>query len=159
MACPENNMHPQTESKKKAIAAIHEHLRPYKKRRSILHDLTTVSNNAVAAPEKSLLHFNKPVALLTKPCIYDDIYEYLRCMEVDPRPLPDYIEKVQCKDEVTASTGAILVGQFVEIFHGCQLGSDILHSCVAYIDLFLSLNNWTIDKMVLLGFSALVLAS
>ncbi|XP_020209633.1 cyclin-A3-2, partial [Cajanus cajan] len=153
MANAENNTHSSSSSE------ICDHLRPYKKRRYVLHGFTNV-----ATSKKSVLQFQKPVPMLKNPrplrdrCV-SDIYEYLRWIEIDPTraPSPNYIEKVQC--DISAYTRAIVVGWLVEKTDKYELVSDVLYSSVAYLDRFLSFNNTPIDKMLLLGLSSLLVAS
>ncbi|XP_010480987.1 PREDICTED: cyclin-A3-3-like [Camelina sativa] len=88
-----------------------------------------------------------------------DIYEYLRELEVKPklRPLHDYIEKVQ--QDVTPSARGVLVDWLVEVAAKYNLGSETLYLTVSHIDRFLSLKTLNMQRLQLVGVSAMLIAS
>ncbi|KAL1222419.1 Cyclin-A3-2 [Cardamine amara subsp. amara] len=89
----------------------------------------------------------------------EDIYEYLREMEVKPKqkPLPDYIEKVQ--KDVTPSMRGVLVDWLVEVAEEYKLGSETLYLTISHIDRFLSLKTVNKQRLQLVGVSAMLIAS
>ncbi|XP_027090857.2 putative cyclin-A3-1 isoform X1 [Coffea arabica] len=88
-----------------------------------------------------------------------DIYQYLHKMEmeVNRRPLPDYLDKVQ--KDVTANMRGILVDWLVEVAEEYKLLSDTLYLTVSYIDRFLSKNAISRQRLQLLGVSSMLIAS
>ncbi|XP_008780924.1 cyclin-A3-1-like [Phoenix dactylifera] len=89
----------------------------------------------------------------------NDIYQYLRSMEVEQkrRPLVNYIETIQT--DVTANMRGILVDWLVEVAEEYKLVSDTLYLTVSYIDRFLSFNALSRQKLQLLGVSSMLVAS
>ncbi|XP_073305220.1 putative cyclin-A3-1 [Primulina huaijiensis] len=88
-----------------------------------------------------------------------DIYGYLHNMEmeVERRPLADYLEKIQ--KDVTANMRGILIDWLVEVAEEYKLVSDSLYLTVSYIDRFLSTNAINRQKLQLLGVSSMLIAS
>ena len=78
-------------------------------------------------------------------------------MEVNRRPLPDYLDKVQ--KDVTANMRGILVDWLVEVAEEYKLLSDTLYLTVSYIDRFLSKNAISRQRLQLLGVSSMLIAS
>lgn len=78
-------------------------------------------------------------------------------MEVERRPRPDYMEKVQY--DVSPKMREILVAWLVEVAEEYKLVSDTLFLSISYVDLFLSSNALSRDKLQLLGVSCLLIAS
>ncbi|CAJ1972740.1 unnamed protein product [Sphenostylis stenocarpa] len=156
------NARPPRAAKRKAAAAISELLRPASKKRVALGDLT----NAAATSEKPVSRiFNREGRKLEKANAaqpsgpYDsDIYEYLRALEVAPstQPLVDYVETVQTV--VDADARGNVVNWLVKVAEECKFLPDTLHSCIAYIDRFLSFNACSRQRLPLLGMAAMLVA-
>ncbi|KAF8673702.1 hypothetical protein HU200_048451 [Digitaria exilis] len=89
----------------------------------------------------------------------EDIDRYLRSLEVEPlrRPSPDYFHKIQ--KDISAKMRAVLVDWLVEVADEFKLQAETLYLAVSYVDLFLTMNVVTRDKLQLLGVTALLVAA
>ena len=78
-------------------------------------------------------------------------------MEATRRPRSDYMEKVQ--DGLTPKMREVLVAWLVEVAEEFKLVSDTLFLSISYVDLFLSSNALSRNKLQLLGVSCVLIAS
>nr|XP_048336231.1 G2/mitotic-specific cyclin C13-1-like [Ziziphus jujuba var. spinosa] len=87
------------------------------------------------------------------------IYQHLHAleMEVNRRPVPNYMEKVQ--NDVSPNMRAILVDWLVEVSEEYKLVSDTLYLTVSYVDRVLSSFAISRSKLQLVGVSCMLIAS
>lgn len=78
-------------------------------------------------------------------------------MEVNRRPVPNYMEKVQ--NDVSPNMRAILVDWLVEVSEEYKLVSDTLYLTVSYVDRVLSSFAISRSKLQLVGVSCMLIAS
>ncbi|XP_028599302.2 cyclin-A2 isoform X1 [Podarcis muralis] len=90
------------------------------------------------------------------PDYIEDIYKYLREMEVKCKPKAGYMKK---QPDITNNMRAILVDWLVEVGEEYKLQNETLHLAVNYIDRFLSSMSVLRGKLQLLGTAAMLLAS
>ncbi|XP_044284842.1 cyclin-A2 [Varanus komodoensis] len=90
------------------------------------------------------------------PDYIEDIYKYLREMEVKCRPKAGYMKK---QPDITNNMRAILVDWLVEVGEEYKLQNETLHLAVNYIDRFLSSMSVLRGKLQLVGTAAMLLAS
>ncbi|PWA61484.1 Cyclin A/B/D/E [Artemisia annua] len=157
-------------AKKRAMEQIGSQFQPANKKRVVLGDL---SNNVVVVQKttkgvskkvvKKDVNIQKIDDELVDPQMcetyVEDIYDYLRNMEMEVkrRPLADYIEKVQ--KDVSVSMRGVLVDWLVEVSEEYNLLPETLYLTISYIDRFLSLNVLNRQRLQLLGVSSMLIAS
>nr|XP_060634977.1 cyclin-A2 [Anolis sagrei ordinatus] len=90
------------------------------------------------------------------PDYIEDIYKYLREMEVKCKPKVGYMKK---QPDITNNMRAILVDWLVEVGEEYKLQNETLHLAVNYIDRFLSTMSVLRGKLQLVGTAAMLLAS
>uniref|UniRef100_A0A8C8SVM8 Cyclin-A2 n=1 Tax=Pelusios castaneus TaxID=367368 RepID=A0A8C8SVM8_9SAUR len=90
------------------------------------------------------------------PDYIDDIYAYLREMEMKCKPKVGYMKK---QPDITNSMRAILVDWLVEVGEEYKLQNETLHLAVNYMDRFLSSMSVLRGKLQLVGTAAMLLAS
>nr|XP_020637129.1 cyclin-A2 [Pogona vitticeps] len=90
------------------------------------------------------------------PDYIEDIYKYLREMEVKCKPKVGYMKK---QPDITNNMRAILVDWLVEVGEEYKLQNETLHLAVNYIDRFLSSMSVLRGKLQLVGTAAMLLAS
>ncbi|EMP38571.1 Cyclin-A2 [Chelonia mydas] len=90
------------------------------------------------------------------PDYIEDIYTYLREMEVKCKPKVGYMKK---QPDITNNMRAILVDWLVEVGEEYKLQNETLHLAVNYIDRFLSSMSVLRGKLQLVGTAAMLLAS
>ncbi|XP_062839676.1 cyclin-A2 [Anolis carolinensis] len=90
------------------------------------------------------------------PDYIEDIYKYLREMEVKCKPKVGYMKK---QPDITNNMRAILVDWLVEVGEEYKLQNETLHLAVNYIDRFLSMMSVLRGKLQLVGTAAMLLAS
>ncbi|XP_077156531.1 cyclin-A2 [Paroedura picta] len=90
------------------------------------------------------------------PDYVDDIFKYLREMEVKCKPKVGYMKK---QPDITNNMRAILVDWLVEVGEEYKLQNETLHLAVNYIDRFLSSMSVLRGKLQLVGTAAMLLAS
>ncbi|XP_067405586.1 cyclin-A2 [Emydura macquarii macquarii] len=90
------------------------------------------------------------------PDYIDDIYTYLREMEVKCKPKVGYMKK---QPDITNNMRAILVDWLVEVGEEYKLQNETLHLTVNYLDRFLSSMSVLRGKLQLVGTAAMLLAS
>ncbi|KAM9143219.1 cyclin-A2 isoform 1-T1 [Pangshura tecta] len=90
------------------------------------------------------------------PDYIEDIYTYLREMEVKCKPRAGYMKK---QPDITNNMRAILVDWLVEVGEEYKLQNETLHLAVNYIDRFLSSMSVLRGKLQLVGTAAMLLAS
>lgn len=90
------------------------------------------------------------------PEYIDDIYNYLRQMEVKFMAKPRYMRKQR---DINHSMRAILVDWLVEVAQEYRLDSQTLYIAVGYIDRFLSEMSVQRGKLQLVGVTAMLLAA
>ncbi|XP_061441186.1 cyclin-A2 [Rhineura floridana] len=90
------------------------------------------------------------------PDYIEDIYKYLKEMEVKCKPKVGYMKK---QPDITNNMRAILVDWLVEVGEEYKLQNETLHLAVNYIDRFLSSMSVLRGKLQLLGTAAMLLAS
>ncbi|KAM8732945.1 cyclin-A2 [Acanthopagrus schlegelii] len=98
----------------------------------------------------------KPVNVNEVPEYAEEIYKYLREMEVKTRPKAGYMKK---QPDITNSMRAILVDWLVEVGEEYKLQNETLYLAVNYIDRFLSSMSVLRGKLQLVGTAAMLLAS
>ncbi|XP_007172465.1 cyclin-A2 [Balaenoptera acutorostrata] len=103
-----------------------------------------------------VLEDEKPVSVNEVPDYHEDIYTYLREMEVKCKPKVGYMKK---QPDITNSMRAILVDWLVEVGEEYKLQNETLHLAVNYIDRFLSSMSVLRGKLQLVGTAAMLLAS
>ncbi|XP_077292152.1 cyclin-A1-like [Arctopsyche grandis] len=86
----------------------------------------------------------------------DDIYNYMREIEVKYRARPDYMRK---QTDITHSMRAILIDWLVEVCEEYRLETETLYLAVSYIDRFLSYMAVVRAKLQLVGTTAMFIAS
>ncbi|GJW03425.1 G2/mitotic-specific cyclin C13-1-like protein [Tanacetum coccineum] len=156
-------------AKKRAVEATGSQFQPANKKRVVLGDL---SNNVVAQKMAKCVskkvvqkdeNTHKIVDEVSDPQMcetyVEDIYDYLRNMEMEVkrRPLADYIEKVQ--KDVTVNMRGVLIDWLVEVSEEYNLLSESLYLTISYIDRYLSLNVLNRQRLQLLGVSSMLIAS
>ncbi|KAM8969737.1 cyclin-A2 [Sarcophilus harrisii] len=110
----------------------------------------TMDMSVVLEPEE------KPPNVNEVPDYHEDIYLYLREMEVKCKPKVGYMKK---QPDITNSMRAILVDWLVEVGEEYKLQNETLHLAVNYIDRFLSSMSVLRGKLQLVGTAAMLLAS
>ncbi|XP_066592449.1 cyclin-A2-like [Prorops nasuta] len=85
-----------------------------------------------------------------------DIYNYLRCAEMQHRPKPGYMRK---QPDITYSMRSILVDWLVEVAEEYRLQTETLYLAVSYIDRFLSCMSVVRGKLQLVGTAAMFIAA
>ncbi|XP_043826915.1 cyclin-A2 [Dromiciops gliroides] len=110
----------------------------------------TMDMSVVLEPEE------KPPNVNEVPDYHEDIYVYLREMEVKCKPKVGYMKK---QPDITNSMRAILVDWLVEVGEEYKLQNETLHLAVNYIDRFLSSMSVLRGKLQLVGTAAMLLAS
>ncbi|XP_015272579.1 PREDICTED: LOW QUALITY PROTEIN: cyclin-A2 [Gekko japonicus] len=90
------------------------------------------------------------------PDYIDDIFKYLKEMEVKCKPKVGYMKK---QPDITNNMRAILVDWLVEVGEEYKLQNETLHLAVNYIDRFLSSMSVLRGKLQLVGTAAMLLAS
>ncbi|XP_053107419.1 cyclin-A2 [Hemicordylus capensis] len=90
------------------------------------------------------------------PDYIEDIYKYLREMEVKCKPKVGYMKR---QLDITNNMRAILVDWLVEVGEEYKLQNETLHLAVNYIDRFLSSMSVLRGKLQLVGTAAMLLAS
>ncbi|XP_054846018.1 cyclin-A2 [Eublepharis macularius] len=90
------------------------------------------------------------------PDYIEDIFKYLREMEVKCKPKVGYMSK---QPDITNNMRAILVDWLVEVGEEYRLQNETLHLAVNYIDRFLSSMSVLRGKLQLVGTAAMLLAS
>ncbi|KAJ6668786.1 hypothetical protein lerEdw1_012270 [Lerista edwardsae] len=90
------------------------------------------------------------------PDYIEDIYKYLREMEVKCKPKVGYMKR---QPDITNNMRAILVDWLVEVGEEYKLQNETLHLAVNYIDRFLSSMSVLRGKLQLVGTAAMLLAS
>lgn len=86
----------------------------------------------------------------------EEIYRYLRDMEMRHRPKPSYMRK---QPDITNSMRCILVDWLVEVAEEYKLQRETLFLTVNYIDRFLSQMSVLRNKLQLVGAACMFLAS
>eukprot|EP00051_Salpingoeca_urceolata_P035731 m.31072 g.31072 ORF g.31072 m.31072 type:complete len:424 (-) comp9630_c0_seq1:352-1623(-) len=86
----------------------------------------------------------------------DDIYAYLRRMEIKFRPKAHYMQK---QKDINHSMRAILVDWLVEVAEEYRLTGQTLYTAVGYIDRFLSEMSVQRSKLQLVGVTCMLLAA
>uniref|UniRef100_A0A4X2KWZ4 Cyclin-A2 n=1 Tax=Vombatus ursinus TaxID=29139 RepID=A0A4X2KWZ4_VOMUR len=110
----------------------------------------TMDMSVVLEPE------DRPPNVNEVPDYHEDIYLYLREMEVKCKPKVGYMKK---QPDITNSMRAILVDWLVEVGEEYKLQNETLHLAVNYIDRFLSSMSVLRGKLQLVGTAAMLLAS
>ncbi|XP_007495599.1 cyclin-A2 [Monodelphis domestica] len=110
----------------------------------------TMDMSVVLEPEE------RPPNVNEVPDYHEDIYLYLREMEVKCKPKAGYMKK---QPDITNSMRAILVDWLVEVGEEYKLQNETLHLAVNYIDRFLSAMSVLRGKLQLVGTAAMLLAS
>lgn len=105
---------------------------------------------SVIEGEEKLINVNQV------PEYADEIYTYLREMELKTRPKACYMKK---QPDITNSMRAILVDWLVEVGEEYKLQNETLYLAVNYIDRFLSSMSVLRGKLQLVGTAAMLLAS
>nr|XP_056711397.1 cyclin-A2 [Euleptes europaea] len=90
------------------------------------------------------------------PDYIEDIFKYLREMEMKCKPKVGYMKK---QPDITNNMRAILVDWLVEVGEEYRLQNETLHLAVNYIDRFLSSMSVLRGKLQLVGTAAMLLAS
>ncbi|XP_006007351.2 cyclin-A2 [Latimeria chalumnae] len=90
------------------------------------------------------------------PDYAEDIYKYLRELEVKCKPKAGYMKK---QPDITHSMRAILIDWLVEVGEEYKLQNETLYLAVNYIDRFLSSMSVLRGKLQLVGTAAMLLAS
>jgi cyclin-A len=86
----------------------------------------------------------------------DDILEYMRTMEIQNRPKPNYMRKQQ---DINASMRSILIDWLVEVSEEYKLNQETLYLAVNYTDRFLSQMSVLRGKLQLVGTACMYIAS
>ncbi|KAI8323280.1 hypothetical protein GQ54DRAFT_114954 [Martensiomyces pterosporus] len=86
----------------------------------------------------------------------DDIFGYMRELEVRLMPDPSYMAR---QPSLTWSTRSILVEWLVQVHHRFNLLPETLYLCINFVDRFLSTKEILINKLQLVGAVCLLLAS
>ncbi|KAJ2080346.1 B-type cyclin [Coemansia sp. RSA 988] len=86
----------------------------------------------------------------------DDIFGYMRELEVKLMPDPNYIEN---QATLSWATRSILVEWIVQVHQRFNLLPETLYLCINFIDRFLSVRDITINKLQLVGAVCLLLAA
>ncbi|KAJ1785947.1 B-type cyclin, partial [Coemansia sp. RSA 2399] len=97
-----------------------------------------------------------PLDTTLLPEISDDIFGYMRELEVRLMPDPNYIER---QPMLSWPTRAILVEWLVQVHHRFNLLPETLHLCVNFVDRFLSAKEIVVNKLQLVGAVALLIAA
>ncbi|XP_028658011.1 cyclin-A2 [Erpetoichthys calabaricus] len=107
--------------------------------------------------DMSLIETEEKVANANEvPDYAEEIYQYLRKMELQFQPKVGYMKK---QPDITNSMRAILVDWLVEVGEEYKLHNETLHLAVNYIDRFLSSMSVLRGKLQLVGTAAMLLAS
>nr|XP_043617769.1 G2/mitotic-specific cyclin C13-1-like [Erigeron canadensis] len=165
-------------AKKRAMEAIESQLKPAKKTRVVLGEITNnpsvrsdpvKTQNPKSKKVKKTVKTQKPILVedddvaASDPQMCEtyvaDIYSYLHNMEreVKRRPMGDYIEKVQ--KDVSVNMRGVLVDWLVEVAEEYKLLPDTLYLTVSYIDKYLSMNVLNRQRLQLLGVSSMLIAA
>ncbi|XP_044749393.1 cyclin-A2-like [Coccinella septempunctata] len=86
----------------------------------------------------------------------EDIYKYLRQVELTNRPKPGYMKK---QPDITHSMRTILVDWLVEVAEEYKLHTETLYLAVNFIDRFLSYMSVVRAKLQLVGTAAMYIAA
>ncbi|KAJ2843371.1 B-type cyclin, partial [Coemansia brasiliensis] len=97
-----------------------------------------------------------PADMTLVPEFSDDIFGYMRELEVRLMPDADYMSR---QPELTWPTRAILVEWLVQVHLRFNLLPETLYLCINFVDRFLSIKEISINKIQLVGAVALLLAS
>ncbi|KAJ1724084.1 B-type cyclin [Coemansia erecta] len=90
------------------------------------------------------------------PEFSDDIFGYMRELEVTLMPDPNYIQR---QPALTWSTRTILVEWLVQVHKQFNLLPETLYLCINFVDRFLSTKEIVINKLQLVGAVCLLLAA
>ncbi|KAJ2778906.1 B-type cyclin [Coemansia interrupta] len=104
-------------------------------------------------------HFEADVDPLDQslvPEFSDDIFGYMRELEVTLMPDPNYIKR---QPALTWSTRTILVEWLVQVHKQFNLLPETLYLCINFVDRFLSTKEIAINKLQLVGAVCLLLAA
>ncbi|KAI9500508.1 B-type cyclin [Coemansia spiralis] len=97
-----------------------------------------------------------PFDMTLIPEFSDDIFGYMRELEVQLMPNPQYITQ---QPALTWSTRAILVEWLVQVHQRFNLLPETLYLCINFVDRFLSAKEIVINKLQLVGAVCLLVAS
>ncbi|KAK9679681.1 B-type cyclin [Basidiobolus ranarum] len=86
----------------------------------------------------------------------DEIIEYMRELEIRMMPDPCYIDR---QPELKWHMRGILLDWLVQVHDRFKMHQETLFLCVNYIDRFLSVKEISIDKLQLVGITALFIAA
>ncbi|PIA13020.1 hypothetical protein COEREDRAFT_17826 [Coemansia reversa NRRL 1564] len=86
----------------------------------------------------------------------DDIFGYMRELEVKLMPDPNYIER---QSALSWATRSILVEWIVQVHQRFNLLPETLYLCINFVDRFLSIRAITVNKLQLVGAVCLLLAA
>ncbi|KAJ1554862.1 G2/mitotic-specific cyclin, partial [Nowakowskiella sp. JEL0078] len=86
----------------------------------------------------------------------NEIFDYLRELELKTMPVPDYIEG---HEELTWKMRSILIDWIIEIHHKFRMLPETLFLAVNVLDRFLSLRVCSLAKLQLVGVAALFVAA
>ncbi|CAJ1973435.1 unnamed protein product [Sphenostylis stenocarpa] len=165
-------METRAAAKRKEAVVVVEKQHP-KKHRVVLGELSNLPN--LIAPEtqnlrreklqcrknhniKKLSSLNSTLSSsqIDQPYV-SDIDAYLRAMEMQRRPMVNYMNKVQ--SVVTTNMREILVDWLVDVAVEYKLLPETLHLSISYIDRFLSVSPVAKSRLQLLGVSSMFIAS
>ncbi|KAJ1754061.1 B-type cyclin, partial [Coemansia sp. RSA 2523] len=90
------------------------------------------------------------------PEFSDDIFGYMRELEVKLMPDPTYVDR---QPAITWATRSILVEWLVQVHQRFNLLPETLYLCVNFVDRFLSTKEILINKLQLVGAVCLLLAA
>ncbi|KAJ2663233.1 B-type cyclin [Coemansia sp. RSA 1199] len=90
------------------------------------------------------------------PEFSDDIFGYMRELEVKLMPDPSYVDR---QPAITWATRSILVEWLVQVHQRFNLLPETLYLCVNFVDRFLSTKEILINKLQLVGAVCLLLAA
>ncbi|KAJ1769317.1 B-type cyclin [Coemansia sp. RSA 1813] len=90
------------------------------------------------------------------PEFSDDIFGYMRELEVSLMPNPNYVAK---QPMLSWPTRAILIEWLVQVHHRFNLLPETLYLCVNFVDRFLSAKEIVVNKLQLVGAVSLLIAA
>ncbi|XP_061354587.1 cyclin-A3-2-like, partial [Gastrolobium bilobum] len=125
------------------------------KRRTVLSDLTNFARKTITKKKTEIKMTHNTNHLSSFSFMYNHLHALE--MEVNRRPLPNYMETVQT--DLTSNMRRILVDWLAEVVNGCKSVPDTLHLAVSCLDRFLSARPIKRNHLQLLGVSCLLIAA
>ncbi|KAI1736510.1 cyclin-like protein [Xylaria scruposa] len=135
-------------------------------KRKITATTTTTVKTEVLAEESEPIHVFPPGVKdldsedLDDPCMAaeyaNEIFEYLRDLECKSIPNPQYMDH---QDDLTWRTRGILIDWLIEVHTRFHLLPETLFLCINIVDRFLSKKIVQLDRLQLVGVTAMFIAS